>query len=143
MTRRIAHAAILTFAVALALTPASLAGKPAKPPKTAGGGATAPSMRLVLLDGATEARHHGRITFEVSTTATTRPYVGLRCWQGYNFVLDGYVGYFPTYAFDPWFTLGSPYWDAALPANCTARLFYFDRRGREKLLSTMGFAVAP
>ena len=59
------------------------------------------------MDGATQAAHNGRVTFNVSTTATDRPFVGLRCWQGTNFVYDGYVGYFPGAMFDPWFTLDS------------------------------------
>jgi hypothetical protein len=144
MTRRIrvAHAASIgVLILALVLAPAAVAGKPRK--GKAGPTTSSSTLKLVLMDGATEAHYMGRVTFEVSTGATSRPYVGLRCWQGTEFVYDGYVGYFPQYPYDPWFTLGSPYWAPELPASCTARLFYFDRRGREKLLATMGFGVAP
>ena len=130
---RFALAALTGLAV-LALVPAASAGKPA-----AGGGGT---LRLVLMDGATQAAHDGRVTFEVSTTATDRPFVGLRCWQGSNWVSDGYVGYFPGAMFDPWFTLDSPYWADGVAASCTARLFYYDRRGNQKVLATMSFPVA-
>ena len=93
------------------------------------------SFSLVLMDGATQAAHNGRVTFNVSTTATDRPFVGLRCWQGTNWVYDGYVGYFPGAMFDPWFTLDSPYWADGAPASCTARLFYYDRRGNQNVLT--------
>jgi hypothetical protein len=108
-----------------------------------GGGKGSSSLSLVLMDGATEAHHYGRVTFDVSTTETDRPFVGLRCWQGSNWVYDGYVGYFPDYRFDPWFTLDSPYWAPGVAASCTARLFYHDRRGREKVLAQTSFSVAP
>jgi hypothetical protein len=95
------------------------------------------------MDGATQPAHYGRITFDVETTATDVPEVGLRCYQGSNFVFDAYVGYHENYLFDPWFTLQSNYWVDGLAATCNARLFYWDRRGREVLLKTMSFSVAP
>jgi hypothetical protein len=124
---------VLTLAVALALVNpgAALAGK--RPSGT---------FSLVLMDGATEARYGGRITFNVSTTAT-RPYVGLRCWQGSTLVGDGYVGYFDSYPYDPWFNLSSPYWDATARADCTARLFKFTRRGGEYVMARLAVPVAP
>jgi hypothetical protein len=141
MKRRIAHAApivALALALAFAVAPAAFAGK-SKPSQGSGSS----SFSLVLMDGATQPTYGGRITFNVSTTATDRPYVGLRCWQGSNFVGDGYVGYFPSYPFDPWFTLSSLSWAPDLEASCTARLFYFDRLGRENVLKTLSFLVAP
>jgi hypothetical protein len=99
----------------------------------------------VLLDSTDGQAHHGqRVTFDVSTTATDRPFVGLRCWQGANWVYDGYVGFFPTYMFDPWLTLGNAnYWAADVEASCTARLFYYDKRGNQKVLATLDFPVYP
>jgi hypothetical protein len=64
------------------------------------------------------------ITFNVSTTATSLPQVGLRCYQGTSYVFDAYVGYFPGYLFNKWFTLSSNYWQNAAAATCHARLFY-------------------
>jgi hypothetical protein len=95
------------------------------------------------MDGATQAAHYGRVTFDVSTTATATPQVGLRCYQGSDWVYDAYVGYFPSYMFDQWFTLRSNYWADGVPATCDARLFYNDRRGRQIVLATMSFPVAP
>jgi len=137
--RRIALVAAIAAVAAFALASTALAGKP-------GGGGTTSSgsgMTLVLMDGATQAQHYGRITFKVSTSATSTPNVGLRCYQGTNWVFDAYVGYFPGYMFEQWFTLKSNYWVDGIPATCTARLFYNDRRGRQVILSTMSFPVAP
>jgi hypothetical protein len=140
MTHRVAHlASIVAFIVVLALAPTAVAGKGGKP----GGGSDSSSFRLVLMDGATQAAHNGRITFDVSTTETAAPFVGLRCYQGSNWIFDAYVGYFPGYLFDPWFTLDSNYWADDVAATCDARLFYFDRRGREIVLGMMSFPVAP
>jgi len=138
MTRRIAPVAIVALALALALAPAALAGKNGGKPSGSGSS----SLSLVLMDGATQAAHYGRITFDVKTTAT-KPQVGLRCYQGSSFVYDGYVGYWPEYMFDPWFTLQSNYWVDGVWATCYARLFYNDRRGNQIVLATTSFPVAP
>jgi hypothetical protein len=140
MKHRVAHvASIVALVVAIGLTPAALAAKGGGRPNDGGSS----SLRLVLMDGATQAAHYGRITFDVHTTATDVPYVGLRCYQGSNYVFGAYVGYYPSYLFDPWFTLKSNYWVDGVAATCAARLLYFDRRGREVVLTTMSFPVAP
>ena len=139
-SRHVVRIALIAAIAAFALAPTALAGKGGGGP---GGGGGSSSLTLVLMDGATQAAHHGRITFDVSTTATDRPFVGLRCWQGTNWVYDGYVGYFPGAMFDPWFTLDSPYWTAGVWASCTARLFYYDKRGNQKVLLEQSFPVAP
>jgi hypothetical protein len=91
-----------------------------------GAGAGTSSLRLLMVDPADSViNQHDEVTFEVSTTATTRPFVGVRCSQdGGNLVYDGYVGYFPDYFSDTtWFTLDSPYWTDGVAADCVARLF--------------------
>jgi hypothetical protein len=139
MTRRsIALAASIALVLSLTVAPAALADQGGN---QGGGGSSSSSLSLVLMDGATEAHHYGRVTFDVSTTAADRPFVGLRCWQGSNWVYDGYVGYFADYKRNQWFTLDSPYWAPGIPASCTARLFYFNKRGVEKVLATTSFAV--
>jgi hypothetical protein len=50
---------------------------------------------------------------------------------------------FSSYLFDPWLTLDSNYWADGVEAICNARLFYYDRRGRQIVLTTMTFPVAP
>ena len=147
ISRHVVRIALIAAVAALAIAPAALAGKGGgggKPPGGGGaGGGGSSSFSLVLMDGATQAAHNGRVTFNVSTTATDRPFVGLRCYQGTNFVYDGYVGYFPGAMFDPWFTLDSPSWADGVSASCTARLFYYDRRGNQNVLMEQSFPVAP
>ncbi len=63
--------------------------------------------------------------------------------QGSNFVHDGYIALYDASWLQKIFTLGSSYWDPALDATCTARLFYYDRRGNEKILASTDFGVAP
>ena len=109
-----------------------------------GGKTTNSSLSLVLLDSTDGFAHNGqRVAFDVSTTATDRPFVGVRCWQGANWVLDAYTGYFESYMFDPWVTLDSPYWVDGVEASCTARLFYYDSKGNQKVLATLDFPALP
>lgn len=139
-------AATLEAALITALTFGLIAGSAfaAKGGNRASGSGTLTGPVMVRdadTDGAVS--HGDDITFNVST-ASDRPFVGLRCWQGPNWVYDGYVGYFDSAMFDPWFSLGSPYWDPAAEATCTARLFSYNKRGGESLLATpLNFVVQP
>src|SRR4051812_28536145 len=137
--RRFAFVIASVVVAVSAFASSAFAGKPGGGGTTSGSG----SMSLALMDGDTQPHHYGRITFNVSTAATTTPNVGLRCYQGANWVYDSYVGYFPGYLFEQWFTLKSNYWVDGIPATCDARLFYNDRRGRQIILNTMSFTVAP
>ena len=102
------------------------------------------SISLVLLDSTDGAAHHGqRVSFTVSTTATDRPFVRLHCWQGATGVYNNSIGIFPTYLYDPWLTLDSSYWTAGAEASCTATVYYYDRRGNQKFMNSLVFAVAP
>jgi hypothetical protein len=112
--------------------------------KGGGGKTSGGTIQYYLLDGSDAlANHTERVAFTVATSATDRPFVGVRCWQGTNFVLDGYTGYFPTYMFEPWVALDSSYWVAGEAANCTARLFHYDKRGNQKILATVDFTTLP
>lgn len=135
------------LALAVTLVPAALAGK-GKPGGGGTGGTTGGSsltgpVMVADLDGNGVVSHGDSINFVVSTTATPKPEVGLRCYQGSNWVYDGYVGYWPDYMFTPYFGLDSGYWVSGVPANCTARLFFYDNRSREQILATLSFTVAP
>ena len=134
--------AALIGTLVLALTAGSVSA--AKGGGSKGGKQTDSTLSLVTLDSADGLAYHThRLAFEVSTTATDRPFVGVRCWQGSAWVLDAYTGYFEDYMFDPWLTLDSPYWAAGVEANCTARLFYYNKRGDQKVLATLDFAALP
>jgi len=111
---------------------------------TKGGGKSTGTLSPVVLDGADAVANHGeRLTFDVTTSATDRPFVSLWCWQGTNGVYNKSIGIFESYLFDPWFTLDSTYWADGAEANCTARLYYYDKRGNQKLLTTLDLMVAP
>jgi hypothetical protein len=127
---------IATIVLALAAGGTALAGKPTS------------SLSLVMVgsDGArvaatAEPTWGSRITFDVSTTQTDRPFVNVRCYQAGQFVYDGWHGFFASYRLDPTFTLASTYWTSG-PADCTARLIDFGQNGRERELAAMGFHVA-
>ena len=111
--------------------------------KPSGGGTLSEPGMVVDANGNGSPNRGDDITFTVSTTATDSPMVGLRCWQGTDFVYDGYVGYFASTATYDYFELASNYWVAGTDASCTARLFYSDNRGREHVLATRTFGVAP
>jgi hypothetical protein len=108
-----------------------------------------PSSGSLALEMVTDANTNGLpnymdgVTFDVSSSGTRQLTVGVRCWQGANFVYDAYVGYFEGAWFATYFTLGSMYWNPALNATCTARLFYYSNRGTERILGTSNFGVAP
>lgn len=141
MTRRIAHAAVLVVVAAFALAPAALAGKPSKP--RAGGGGGSSSLTLVLLNSTDGLPHWGQqVTFNVSTTATTKPLVKLQCFQGGTLVYTSSAGFYPGYPW-PWaqtFTLASAAWTGGA-ASCTASLYYYNGR-RYSTLKTLNFSVA-
>ena len=110
-----------------------------------GGGRTGGTLALAIVtdgNGNGLPNYGDVVTFSGSTTASDKPMVGLRCWQGSTWVFDGYVA-----LFDSWLsknlTLVSTNWDESADADCTARLFYYDNRSRERVLTTMGFGVAP
>jgi hypothetical protein len=128
------------IALALALVPAAFAGK-GKPGGGTGGASTLTGPVMVVdSNGNGSADRLDSITFNVSAS-TSKPQVGLRCYQGSSWVYDGYVGYFAGYMFTPYFGLDSGYWAAGVPATCNARLFYNDNRGRQIVLATLSFSV--
>lgn len=106
------------------------------------------SLNLVVLaSGAApaaataEPSFGGQITFDVSTTQTDHPSVNVRCYQDGTWIYDGWQSFWPGAAdHDPIFTLSSLYWTGGA-ADCTARLLYFDRQGRDRTLATMDFHV--
>lgn len=116
-------------------------GGPGKP----GGGSSAATLALVMvvdLDASGAPNYGDTVTFTGSTTATSKPMVGLRCYQGTTFVFDGYVALFDTWLSQD-LILESTQWNASADASCTARLFYYDNRSREQVLTTRSFTVAP
>lgn len=117
---RIAAVIAAVAAIGLASAPAALAGKGGRP-KPSGGG-TGGSISLVLLNSSDGLAHWGqKVTFNVSTTATSEPWVGLKCYQGGAQVSESWEGFFARSLDDQVFGLYSPQWTGG-DADCTATL---------------------
>ena len=115
---------IALLVLALALVPVALAGK-GKPGGGGTGGTTGSgsgTITLVLLNSTDGLPHIGqKITFNVSTTATTQPWVEVKCSQNGTLVYDASNAMFPG-SLNEIFTLGmTPAWPSG-DADCTAYL---------------------
>jgi hypothetical protein len=140
MTRRVAHAAqIGALVLALALVPAGLAAKGGGGPK---GGGTTGNGSITLAPLVYDANGNGlpnygdTVTFQISTTATTRPYVNLHCYKNGVLVAQGSNGYFDgALNTSRNFKLSSPQWTGGA-ADCTAYLDMYTKRGWSHLAST-------
>jgi hypothetical protein len=104
---------------------------------------TPPSLDLVMVtDVSTSGTSYGdTITFRSDTTATGAE-VGLRCYQGSNFVFDGYVSLYESWLGKE-LTLESTKWDRSSPADCYARLFTYNRKNQQVVMATLSVPVAP
>jgi hypothetical protein len=110
---------------------------------TTGGGGT---ISLVLLNSTDGLPHFGQqVTFNVSTTATTQPWVTLRCYIGGTLVDKDSNAMFAG-SLDEIFTLGgTPLWQSGA-ADCTATLENWDnyaKNGSITALASMSFHVNP
>lgn len=136
----------LTAALVLALTlvPAAFAGKGGKPAGNNGGGVTGGgTISLVLLNSTDGLPHFGqKVTFAVSTTVTSQPWVVAKCYQSGVLVYSQANGIFPT-SLGQIFTLGpTPAWSGGA-ADCTAYLQDWTRysKGKVVTLASMNFQV--
>lgn len=131
-----AGAALATF---VAASPADAAKGGSKP---SGGGSTS-TFELVVLTGGDSVPNWGdTVTFNISTTATSSPYVDLLCSQGGTVVYSATAGFFASYPW-PWtqdMTLSSQMWTGG-DADCTATLYMFNSRGKKSTLATLPFTA--
>jgi len=110
-------------------------GKPSGGGTTGGGSGTINWVMVTDKNGDSAPSFNDVITFNVSTTATTMPWVTLKCYQGSTLVLQTSNGIFPT-SITQNFTLGpSPLWQSGA-ASCTATLENWD--GYPKSITTLG-----
>jgi hypothetical protein len=127
---------IAVGALCLALAPAALAAH--------GGGRTpstgSSTLSLVPMNSTDGLPHYGQqVTFNVSTTVTSRPYVTLECSQGGALVYSNQVGYYPDYPWVQYFTLASDSWHGG-DAGCKATLEYWSGK-RWTPLTSMTFTA--
>jgi hypothetical protein len=130
----------VVLALSLVLVPAALAGKPG------GGGGGGGTIALVMVrdvSGNGTPDYGDTITFAVSTTATTMPYVTLNCYQGGTLVYQASNGIFAI-SLNQLFNLGgTDAWQSGA-ANCTATLQNWDSYGKHHSvanLASMSFSV--
>ncbi|HEX3218556.1 MAG TPA: hypothetical protein VHU77_00775 [Candidatus Limnocylindria bacterium] len=104
-------------------------------------GSTGSSLSLVMVDPTDTVVNQGdQVTFEVSTTATDKPWVRLDCYVNGAWVSTTTHGFFPTYPWAPNYTLASGAWtDGA--GDCTATLYRVTSNGRSRTLATLSFHV--
>jgi hypothetical protein len=119
-------------------------GKPGGGGTTTGG--SGGTISIVLLNSTDGTPHFGQdVTFTVSTTATTKPWVTVRCYVGGTLVEKDSNGIFAG-SLDQIFTLGgSPLWQSG-DADCTATLENWDnysKNGSITALTSMSFHVYP
>lgn len=126
-------------ALCMALAPAALAAK------RGSGGSTSSSITGPVL--ISDANGNGlpnwgdSVTFNVSTTATTQPFVRLNCYQNGTWAYTSTVGYYPSYPWDQYFTLMSGDWTSGA-ADCTATLYSVNNKTlKETDLATLSFHV--
>ena len=138
----VAAAALLTVGIASAPAFAAKGGGSGKP---TGGSTSGSSLTLATplvndLNGDGLPNWGDTVTFNVSTTATTAPYVDLTCSQSGTLVYSATSGFFDGYLW-PWtkdMTLSSQSWTGG-GADCTATLYYYGSRGKRVVLSTLAF----
>jgi hypothetical protein len=131
----------VVLALSLVLVPAALAGKPG-----GGGGGGGGTIALVMvrdMNGNGTPDYGDTVTFAVSTTATTMPYVTLNCYQGGTLVYQASNGIFAI-SLNQLFNLGgTDAWQGGA-ASCTATLQNWDSYGKHHSvanLASMSFSV--
>jgi hypothetical protein len=136
------------FAAALLLVPAAFAAKGGgggggggKRPPSGGGSGT---VQLVVVSSPLNdnlPHWGGSVTYTVSTTATTQPYVSTKCYQGSTLVLSTSAGWYASYAWPDarTVTLQTMAWTGGA-ANCTATLYSMDS-GSPATLASLSFTA--
>jgi hypothetical protein len=135
---------VMIAALVASAAPAAFAAKGSKG-QSGGSNTGQGSLSLVMVNdanGDTKPNYGDTVTFNVSTTATNRPFVYLHCSQNGTQVYAASAGFFDAYLW-PWernFTLKSDYWTGGA-ADCTATLYYNDGK-RTRNLASLSFPVA-
>jgi hypothetical protein len=146
MLRRIAFATSL--AAALTLTGVAFAANGAGSNKTSTSSISPPIVLSAAAATAaptaapastTAPRFGDTVTFDVSTTATTTPFVNLNCYQNGTLVAQGWATFFTGGAAGA-FGLSSPIWKSGA-ADCTADLGMYSNNGKWKVLASTSFHV--
>ena len=133
---------LAVLVLALVLVPAALAGKGGNGGKPSGGTSTiSPPLEVNDLNGDRSPNWGDTVTFDVSTTATDRPYVSLNCYQNGVWVYSASAGFFPDYPWGQNFTLATSSTWTSGAGDCTATLYKTTDGRRSTTLATRTFHV--
>jgi hypothetical protein len=138
MSKRLsALCGVVAVALSLAVAPA-IAGKGGK---TAGGGSSITLVRLSLSALATSNPRFGeQVTFDVTTNATSQPWVDAKCYQNGKLVYEQWNGFFADYKYGQTYTLGPTNSWPGGAADCTADIV--DRDNYQlRVVGSMSFHV--
>jgi len=126
---------------AMAMAPAAFAAKPSGGSGGKGGGSSSTVSVVMVNDVNNDGgpNYGDTITFSVSTSATTQPYVELDCSQNGTVVYQHQAGIYAGYPWSQDFILSSNYWTGGA-ASCTATLEYNSRHGTS-VLTTLSFTA--
>ena len=146
-TRRIAHAAqIAALVFVFAAVPAAFAAKGGGgnggKPSTGSSSLSIQKPLVYDTNGDGVPNWGDTITFNISQTATTEPYVDLTCSQNGVVVYGATAGFFASYPW-PWtqnMKLGSQMW-AGGNASCAAVLYMFYGGGKKQILAKLSFTA--
>ena len=136
MLQRIAPSLLMVGALAFAGT--ALAGKGAATKSWISDPTVVSSSSLSAAE-TSSPRYGDVVTFTVSTSQTSNPFVNLRCYQNGSLVLSGWSAFFSGGLGDETFGLGSAAWRSGA-ADCTADLDLYSN-GRWRVLASTNFHV--
>lgn len=137
----VAEGSLIALLIVGLMAGTAFAGKPARSGASGSGGTLAVVM-VSDQNGNGAPNWNDQITFDVSTTATDKPWVRLNCYQSGTWVSTSTAGFFPAYPWAPNFTLASGGWTSGA-ADCTATLYLVTSNGRSKDLASLTFHVDP
>jgi len=104
------------------------------------------TISLVTLNASTTGASTGptmgsQVSFNVSTTATSKPFVDVQCYQNGTWVYEQWQGFFAGWTGGQTFTLGpTGLWQSGA-ADCTADLVSLDSY-KPRVLTSMKFHVS-
>lgn len=139
-----AEAVLITALVFGLIAGTALAGKGGNGGGRGGGPKPKPgtgtgTIEMVMVDTSDTVANWGdTVTFNVATTATSEPWVNLKCWQDGSLVAEGWNGFFERSLTGRNFGLYSAAWTGGA-AECTAYLTTPQRA----VLGSTSFGVEP
>ena len=129
----------LSLAALFAFAGTAVAGKTTASSSIAGPFlvAASPAGSPLTASSTSTPRFGDTITFNVSTTATSNPFVNLNCYQNGVLVMNSWSAFFPG-GVNQDFGLYSPSWQSGA-ADCSADLGMLTNNGKWKVLASTNF----